>query len=170
VDGDPIAQRYRELKLLARRFLQREQAGHTLQPTALVHEAWLRLARQRRQVAGPELLGAAAGAMRLVLVDHARRRSRAKRGGEATRIALDDATEPRKDEGVDVLAIDDALRGLAAVDPELAHLVELRCFAGLDEEEIAARLHHSSRTIRRRWRVAKMFLARALGDAAGADA
>jgi RNA polymerase sigma factor (TIGR02999 family) len=163
--GELLAARYGELRHVARRLLRRESRGHTLQPTALVHEAWLRLARQSGRQALPpaEFLGAASGAMRLVLVDHARARRCRKRGGDRERVELVVAERPRDATGGDLLALGEALEQLAAVDAELARLVELRCFAGLDEQEIAAARDVSTRTIRRQWRVAKMFLARVLG-------
>jgi len=154
---------YDRLKRAAERLLARERRGHTLQPTALVHEAWVRLARQRRREFGAEDTGgivrAAAGAMRLALVDHARRRGAAKR-----RIAPPPASgEGRADANGPSLEL---LEALGRLEPELAIVVELRFVRGLQDPEVARALGVSTRTVRRRWRVAKAALAESLGGEA----
>lgn len=156
---------YAELRDLAHRYLSVERPGHTLQPTALVHEAYLRISAQTSRLAldRAELIAAAAGAMRLVLVDHARRRRAEKRGGSARRVPLDDVLASYEERAIDLVAVDDALQRLTNVDPDLARLVELRFFGGLSEEDIASVLGVSARTVRRGWRTARLWLARELG-------
>ena len=154
-----------ELHGIAARMLRGERADHTLQPTALMHEAWLRLARvhsawQDRS----HFVRAAAGTMRRVLVDHARGRAREKRGGGADRLTLSTDIHGSVAAQDDVLAVDEALQQLAALDPELVELVELRVFGGLNHKEIAEVTGHSLRTVERSWRLARAFLRRALGD------
>lgn len=150
---------YERLRAAAERLLARERRGHTLQPTALVHEAWLRLARQRRRDFGPNesggLVRAAAGAMRLSLVDHARRRGAAKRAvpNGAARDAVAPPPPPFE-----------LAEALARLEPELAAVVELRFGRGLADPDVARALGVSTRTVRRRWRLAKAALAEALGD------
>lgn len=143
------------------------RAGHTLQPTALVHEVWLKLAG-----AGPEsaewasrahFFGVAARAMRSVLVDHARAKQAAKRGGGAERLELDEIAAVFAEEVPDLLALDEALTRLEAMDAELARLVELRFFAGLTIEDAARTLAISVPTAVRAWQVARLWLARELG-------
>jgi RNA polymerase sigma factor (TIGR02999 family) len=156
---------YAELRRQARRVLRREGEGHTLQATALVHEAWLRLDGQRdaRWESRTQFLAVAAQTMRRVLVDHARARRALKRGGGGTRVtygAADQAAATSED--VDVLALDDALARLATMDPRKARLVELRYFAGLSMPEAAAALGVSLATVGREWAVARMWLRREL--------
>ena len=169
---------YEELRRQARAALRREGAGHTLQPTALVHEAYLRLADARPHGrAGPwrsrgEFFGVAARCMRQVLVDAARTRHAAKRGGGAAAVTLGDAVAAAPaggDEvaGVDVLALDAALDRLAALDPGQARLVELRYFAGLTLDDTAAALGVSPATVSREWSVARRWLRRELEAARG---
>src|SRR5829696_9048149 len=125
---------YDELRRQARRALRHERVGHTLQPTALVHEAYLRLVDQTRArwESRSQFFAVAARAMRRILVDHARTRGRAKRGGGATPVTLADADAPvESGSGVDALALDEALTRFAVLDPRKARLVELRFFAGL---------------------------------------
>ena len=163
---------YAELRRQARRALRREAAGHTLQPTALVHEAYLRLVdkRQARWENRSHFFAVAAQAMRRVLVDHARTRRRAKRGGgAAVAVTLSDADAETPDglagaaaAGVDPIDLDDALTRFAAVDPAKARLVELRYFAGLSIPEAAAALGVSQATVGREWAVARMWLRREL--------
>jgi RNA polymerase sigma factor (TIGR02999 family) len=151
-----------ELRELAGRLMADQRAAHTLQPTALVHEAWLRLA-----AGGPAALdlssraqffALAARVMRSVLVDHARRRGAQKRGGGALALA-NPAEEPAGGApDLDVLALDEALTKLAAFDPDLARLVELRFFAGLPHADIAGTLGCSVRTVEDRWRLARAWL------------
>ena len=161
---------YAELRRQARRALRREGEGHTLQATALVHEAWLRLDDQhgaswesRRQ-----FFAVAAQMMRRVLVDHARARQSLKRGGAPARVTLGDVdiqgALPNDStlDTIDLLALDDALARLAVLDPQKARLVELRYFAGLSIPEAAAALGVSAATVGREWAVARMWLRREL--------
>ena len=158
---------YDELRRQAARAMRREPDGSTLQPTALVHEAYLRLVDQRAPWhSRAQFFGVAAQAMRRVLVDHARARHAAKRGGGAPQITLGDAAAQQPgaaaDSAADVLALHDALTRLAALDPDQARLVELRYFAGLTIEETAAALGSSPATVKREWAVARAWLHREL--------
>jgi RNA polymerase sigma factor (TIGR02999 family) len=154
-----------ELHRLASKLMRGERAGHTLQPTALVNEAYLRL------VDGTSLewenrahfFGIAARAMRQILVDHARERASAKRGGGWQRVTLDERLDLIAQRDVDVFELDDALTRLADMDARMAQIVELRFFGGLTAEEVAHVLGVSRRTVQNDWRVAKMWLARELG-------
>ncbi len=151
---------YDELRRIARRQLRGARAEATLSTTALVHEAYLRLSRDGGwsvQDRG-HFFALAARAMRHVLVDHARHRGRAKRGGGATPLALDEGLVAAPERDAEVLALDAALERLEAADPELARLVELRFFAGLAIEEIAELRGVSDRTVKRHWRAARAFL------------
>jgi len=165
---------YAELRRQARRALRREAAGHTLQPTALVHEAYLRLVDQRpaRWQSRAHFFGVAARCMRQVLVDAARTRRAAKRGRGAHPITLGDAegvtaapSAGVEDAGVDVLALDAALARLAALDPDQARLVELRYFAGLTGDQAAEALGVSPTTADRYWAYARAWLQAEIGDA-----
>jgi RNA polymerase sigma factor (TIGR02999 family) len=172
--GDPAALDrllpvvYAELRRIASRRLRRERSGHTLQPTALVHEAYLRL------VQAPEVdwrdrahfFAVAARVMRQVLVDHARTRDAAKRGGGAHKVAIEEVAEPRVSVDVDLLALDQALGRLTDLDPEQARVVELRYFGGLTIEETAEVMNVSPATVKRDWTLAKAWLRRELGAAA----
>jgi RNA polymerase sigma factor (TIGR02999 family) len=155
---------YAELRRQARRALRREGEGHTLQATALVHEAWLRLDGQHdaRWESRTQFLAVAAQMMRRVLVDHARTRRALKRGGGGTQVTLGDAIHASAPDAVDVLALDDALARLAIMDPRKARLVELRYFAGLSIPETASALGVSLATVGREWAVARMWLRREL--------
>jgi RNA polymerase sigma-70 factor, ECF subfamily len=156
---------YTELRRQARRALRREGEGHTLQATALVHEAWLRLDGQHhaRWESRSQFLAVAAQTMRRVLVDHARTRKALKRGGGGTLVTLgDEGHEVAAPDSVDVLALDEALARLAELDPRKARLVELRYFAGLSIPEAAAALGVSLATVGREWAVARMWLRREL--------
>ena len=158
---------YAELRRQARRALGREEDGHTLQPTALVHEAWLRLDGQHdvRWESRTQFFAIAAQMMRRVLVDHARTRHALKRGAAAEQITLSaiDAVAPEAAlDAVDLRALDDALARLAALDPRKARLVELRYFAGLSIPEAAAALGISEATVGREWAVARIWLRRDL--------
>ena len=160
-----VALVYTELRRQARRALRREGVGHTLQATALVHEAWLRLdaQHQARWESRTQFLAVAARMMRRVLVDHARTRRALKRGGGETQLTLGDAEQAvAAADNVDVLALDDALSRLATLDPRKARLVELRYFAGLSIPEAAAALGVSQATVGREWAVARMWLRREL--------
>lgn len=156
---------YGELRRQAARMLRRERRDHTLQPTALVHETYLRLVEQRaadwRNRA--QFFGVAAGAMRRILVDHARRHGARKRGGSWDRITLDESRRawPASPD-VDVLALEEALGELATLDAAKVRLVELRFFAGLSLEETAAVLGVSESTVSREWRLARAWLFRRL--------
>jgi len=155
---------YAELRRQAKRALRREGEGHTLQATALVHEAWLRLDGQHdaRWESRTQFLAVAAQMMRRVLVDHARTRRALKRGGGETHVTLDDAGHAPAPDAVDVLALDEALARLAALDPRKARLVELRYFAGMSIPEAATALDISIATVGREWAVARMWLRREL--------
>jgi RNA polymerase sigma factor (TIGR02999 family) len=156
---------YAELRRQARRALRREREGHTLQATALVHEAWLRLDGQHDVPweSRTQFLAVAAQMMRRVLVDHARTRRALKRGGGGTHVTLGHADHAiAAPDQVDVLALDDALARLAILDPRKARLVELRYFAGLSIPEAAAALGVSLATVGREWAVARMWLRREL--------
>jgi RNA polymerase sigma factor (TIGR02999 family) len=159
---------YAELRRQARRALRREAPGHTLQPTALVHEAYLRLVDQRpsRWQGRAQFFGVAARCMRQVLVDAARTRRAAKRGRGARPITLGDAdalaAAPADAGGDDVLALDAALTRLATLDPDQARVVELRYFAGLTLDDTAATLGISAATVSREWTVARRWLRREL--------
>jgi len=155
-----------ELRRLARGLMRRERQEHTLQATALVNEAFLRLmdARNVRLNDRAHFMGLAAGLMRRVLVDHARARAYQKRGSYAERATLTDEVAFAPDPlSVNVIAVDRALAALAAVDPRKARVVELRFFGGLSIDETADVLHLSADTIKRDWRMAKDWLARELG-------
>lgn len=152
---------YTELRRIAGRYMRDERLGHTLQPTALVHEAFLRLVGQEhadwRNRA--QFLGVAAQMMRRLLVDHARQRATAKRGGPLvtfTDAALHIGADAGKSE--EILAVDEALQRLGRLDRQQAHIVELRYFGGLSVEEVATALEISPRTVKRDWAMAKAWL------------
>ena len=159
---------YGELRRIASNQLRRERKDHTLAPTALVNELYLRLVDQRRTSwqNRAHFFGLAAQLMRRILVDHARARSAEKRGGGVARISLEEVQDGDAlpaDSGVaDVLAIDDALERLASIDPDQARIVELRFFGGLNVDEIAAVVGRSPRTVKREWRLARAWLYLAL--------
>jgi len=156
-----------ELKRAARQQLRRERPGHTLQPTALVNELFLRLVEQGQASwkNRAQFFAVAAQLMRRILVDQARARDAAKRGGAAVRVSLTDAELAGEAPLLEVLAVDEALTRLAALDPTQARIVELRFFAGLSVEETAAVLGCSDRTVKREWRLAKAWLHRAIAGA-----
>ena len=151
---------YDELRDLARAHMARERSDHTLEPTALVHEAWLRLARVEGNgwESRKQFLSLASKVMRALLVDHARRKKTEKRGGGAPRAALDQQLIAERTG--DVLGVDAALGRLAQADPELARLVELRFFGGLTMQDVARILDIPKRTAERRWSVACAWLRR----------
>jgi RNA polymerase sigma-70 factor, ECF subfamily len=166
---------YAELRRQAQLVMRREDAGHTLQPTALVHEAWLRLADQQdaRWESRTQFFAIAAQMMRRVLLDHARTRHALKRGSAAVQVSLGDgdffaaSSSVGSGQGtpvdpLDVIALDDALARLAVLDPQKAQLVELRYFAGLSIAEAAEALGVSTATIGREWAIARMWLRREL--------
>lgn len=156
---------YDELRHVAAAFLRSERPGHTLQPTALVHEAYLRMVDQRnaKWQNNAHLLGIFARMMRRILVDHAAARAAAKRGGkDAVHITLDDALGVYDRHELNLLELEEALTGLSALDPQQARIVELRFFGGMTVEEIAKVLDVSPRTVKRDWVVAKRWLQRAI--------
>lgn len=168
--GDESAQErlvalvYDEMRRIAANHLRRERPDHTLQPTALVHEAYLRLVGQTRvEWQGREhFLGVAAQTIRRVLVDHARKRARLKRGATPQRISLSEADRLSGSSTVDFSALDDALTALEALDPQKGRVVALRYFGGLGISETARLLSISTATVERDWRFAKAFLQREL--------
>lgn len=152
---------YGELRVLANRYLRRERKDHTLQPTALVHEAYLKLVDQKqvRWQNRAHFFGVAAQIMRRILVDHARKHTADKRGGELDKMQLEDQLVVAGDEkSVELLALDEALENLAKLDPQKAKIVELRYFGGLSVEETAEVMNVSPVTIKRQWRMAKAWL------------
>jgi RNA polymerase sigma factor (TIGR02999 family) len=158
---------YDELRRMARRYMDRQQAGHTLQTTALIHEAYLKLidrkeAHWRNRA---HFFGVAAKAMRSILVDYARASHAAKRGGEAVLVSLDEAAVASDERAAELLALDDALAGLAAIDRRKCQVVELRYFGGLSVEETADVLRVSVETVARDWRLARTWLLRELSKA-----
>lgn len=157
---------YGELRRQAARLLRRERRDHTLQPTALVHETYLRLIEQHAAdwKNRTQFFAVAATAMRRILVDHARRHGARKRGGSWDRISFDETRRawPGPPD-VDILALEEALDELAVLDPAKVRMVELRFFAGLDLEETAAVLGVSESTVTRDWRLARAWLFRRLG-------
>jgi RNA polymerase sigma factor (TIGR02999 family) len=161
---------YAELRRIAARRLRHERTGHTLQPTALVHEAYLRLVEQRNVDwrSRAHFYGVAAQVMRRILVDHARRHGAAKRGDDAQRVPLEEVDEAATATEIPVLALDLALGRLERIDPSLAQIVQLRAFGGLTIAEAAHVLNVSPSTAKRDWRTAKAWLIRELGS--GLDA
>jgi RNA polymerase sigma factor (TIGR02999 family) len=158
---------YAELRRQAERFLRREATGHTLQPEALIHEAYLRLVDQSRVPwqNRAQFFGVAARCMRRVLVDHGRARGAAKRGGRGVRASLGEADAAVEEPASMLVAVHEALERLAALDPEQARLVELRYFGGLTIQETAAALGISPATVKREWAVARAWLRRELDEA-----
>lgn len=162
---------YRELRQIARRCLQREGAGNTLQTAGLVNEAYLRLVRcsrvQWRDRA--HFFAVASQLMRRALVDAARKRNFQKRGGDVTRVALDEVDVASREPHLDLLALDEALNLLAQFAPRKARVVEMRFFGGLTTEETAAALGVSADIVKREWRTAKLWLLRSLSEAGDAS-
>lgn len=151
---------YGELRQLARHYMSRERPGHTLQTTALVNEAYVRLIKRKgvHWQNRAHFFAIAAQLMRTILVDHARSHAYAKRGGGIHKIALDDAVVVSQQRAADVVALDDALKQLAEIDPQQSRIVELRFFGGLTIEETAEVLGLSPATIKREWSTAKAWL------------
>ncbi|HUA19873.1 MAG TPA: ECF-type sigma factor [Bryobacteraceae bacterium] len=166
--GQPLSEwmafLYSELRRLAHYYLEQERPNHTLQATALVHEAYLRLVEQREVhwQSRSQVIGIAAQMMRRILLDYSRGRESAKRGGKVNRVFLEEASLVSKTRATDVIALDEALERLAEVDAQHAHVVELRFFGGLSIEETAEVLEVSPATVKRIWNVAKAWLAREL--------
>lgn len=161
-----------DLRRIARGYLSRERPGHTLEPTALIHEVYLRLVGRRRVrwESRRQFFAGMAEIMRRVLVDHARRKKAAKKGGGSETSSFDEALDTDTLWGpairgidVDLVALDDALTSLAAVDPRQARIVELRYFGGLTIAETARSLDVSPMTVKREWRTARLWLLRELG-------
>jgi RNA polymerase sigma factor (TIGR02999 family) len=155
---------HRELKRIARNFMRRQRVGHTLQTTALVNEAFVRLVDSDKVnwQDRSHFFAMSAQLMRRVLVDAARRRNSEKRGGERIQVSLAEDVRSVEPDGVDVVAIDEALQRLAALNQRQCQIVELRYFGGLTEDEIAETLNVSTRTVRRDWNVARAWLYREL--------
>jgi len=167
--GAPVAEKlfallYEPFRQLAARYLSGEKVGHTLTPTALVHEAYLKLVKQDRVdwQGKTHFFAVGAQVMRRILVDHARARGRVKRGGNALRLQLEEnvALSPERDE--DVLSVDEALQKLAQLDSRQASVVELRFFGGLSVAEVATVLGVSRRTVEGEWTAARAWLRREL--------
>lgn len=165
LDWENLEEVYDELRRIARFFMHHEHNADMLQTTALVHEAYLRLFREGNstELELRRFFIAAARAMRAVLIDHARRRRALKRSGGGARVPLDTVVSAYEDRALDLIVLDEALHRLARVDPELTKLVELRFYGGLGESESAQVLGVSVRSVRRAWRVAKMWLRKDLG-------
>ena len=158
---------YDELRRIAHRYVRRERDGHTLQTTALVNEAYLRLAGQQKieWQSRAHFFAVTAQVMRHLLIDHARRRHYTKRGGDLQQIPLDDAAMMSQHRAAELVALDEALNELAQLDPRKSRVVELRYFGGLSLEETAEVLEVSLMTVRRDWRAAKAWLYKAVtGD------
>ncbi len=150
---------YSELRRLADHYLRRERSDHTLQATALVHEAYLRLVDQNVSWQNrAHFFGVAAEMMRRILVDHARSHQAAKRGSGGVKLSLDEAINLSDERAADLIALDEALTALAAFDPQKSRIVELRFFGGLSIEETARVLGIGSATVIRQWRTAKAWL------------
>jgi len=156
---------YEELRRLARRYMAKERGIQTLQATALVNEAWIRLARAPSPVwkDRAHFCAIAANAMREMLVERARARSAQKRGGSRVRVSLNDEIAAENN-GIDVLSLNEALDRLQTMDPELGRIVELRFFGGLSIEETAVALECSTATVKRGWQLARAWLRREMGD------
>ena len=157
---------YDELRRLARGYMRRQNPGHTLQTTALVNEAYLRLidSSQVNWQNRAHFFAMAARLMRRILVDFARARSSLKRGGDMRKVSFEEALAVPLEPETNLVALDDALKKLAELNPRQSQVVELRYFGGLSEEEIAATLEISVRTVRRDWSIARAWLYRELND------
>ncbi len=157
---------YEELRRLARRHMRREREGHTLQTSALVNEAYLKMINEREMQwqNRAHFFAVAAQLMRMILIDHARARKVAKRGGGANQVPLDEALVVSDERAAELLALDDALKALEAVDERKSRIAELRFFGGLSVEETAEVLKISRATVMREWRMAKAWLYRELNQ------
>jgi RNA polymerase sigma-70 factor, ECF subfamily len=150
---------YDELHRLARRYMSRERKGHTLQTTALINEAYVRLVGQKVNWANrSHFFAISAQIMRRILIDHARRHAYAKRGGGAQQVSLEEAAAVTLDQGAELIRLDEALKSLAEMDPRRSQVVELRYFGGLNNEEIAGVLNVSENTVTRDWNMARAWL------------
>ncbi len=163
-EPEVTARIYGELRAMAARYLRREASGHTLQPTALVHEAWLRLegVEAVEGVGRARFLSMAARSMRTILIDHARGKQREKRGGGAVRVTLQEVEDGLAQDNVDLLDLDGKLTELGQLDERKARIVELRFFAGLTVKQVAEVLGLHFRTIEADWLAARIWLAAAL--------
>jgi RNA polymerase sigma-70 factor (ECF subfamily) len=163
---------YAELRRLAGSYMRRERTDHTLQATALVHEAYLKLVEQRsvNWQSRAHFFGVAAQLMRRILIDHARGHTRQKRGGDDQKVSLDEALIFSEQQADELLAVDDSLNQLAKIDPRQAKVVEMRFFGGLSIEEAAEALQVSPKTVKRDWSVAKAWLYADLKERYGIDA
>jgi len=159
---------YDELHRLARRYMSRERQGHTLQTTALINEAYVRLVDQKNVhwANRSHFFAISAQIMRRILIDHARRHAYAKRGGGAQQVSLDEAAAVTSGIGREMLRLDEALKTLAELDPRRSQVVELRYFGGLNNEEIAGVLHVSENTVTRDWNMARAWLYQQLSESA----
>ena len=157
---------YDELHRLARRYMSRERKGHTLQTTALINEAYVRLVDQKNVhwANRSHFFAISAQIMRRILIDHARRRAYAKRGGGAQQVSLDEAMAMTSGIGAELLRLDEALKTLAEMDPRRCQVVEMRYFGGLNNEEIAGVLHVSENTVTRDWNMARAWLYQQLSE------
>jgi len=155
---------YPELRRLARGYMRNQRPAHTLQPTALVHEAYARLVKQNQQdySSRAHFMGVAAHIMRQILIDHARTRNAEKRGGKVAKVPLDEATDMAAERPSSMIAIDDALRELERTDPLKAQLVEMRFFGGMTAEDSAEVLKITAAQVRRQLRVGQAWLQRTL--------
>jgi RNA polymerase sigma factor (TIGR02999 family) len=151
---------YEELHKLARRYMSRERKGHTLQTTALINEAYVRLVDQRNVhwANRSHFFAISAQIMRRILIDHARRHAYAKRGGGAQQVSLEEVAVVAREQSSEILRLDEALKILAKMDPRRCHVVELRYFGGLSNEEIAGVLKVSENTVTRDWNLARAWL------------
>lgn len=157
---------YDQLRRIAHRYVQRERDGHTLQTSALVNEAYLRLADQKVVWQNrAHFFAVTARVMRHILIDHARRRRYLKHGGDARQVSIDEAAAMSMERAAELIALEEALDELAQLDPRKSHVVELRYFGGLSLEETAETLNISLMTVRRDWRAAKAWLYRRLKEA-----
>lgn len=163
-DGDVASATYEELRRIAKFYLGKERRGHTLQPTELVHEAYLKLSRRTGISSSSHFAAVAAQAMRQILVDYARRRATAKRGGNWLRVTLSEAVSENGEQDVDLLVLEDALNELAELRERCSRVVELRFFGGLTCEEAANVLEISPKTAEADWYFARAWLRRRLGE------
>lgn len=162
---------YDELHRLARRYMSRERKGHTLQTTALINEAYVRLVGQKVNWANrSHFFAISAQIMRRILIDHARRNAYAKRGGGAQQVSLEEAATVTPDQSGELIRLDEALKSLAEMDPRRSQVVELRYFGGLNNEEIAGVLNVSENTVTRDWNMARAWLYQQLTGAGRIDA